>query len=105
MFVNENVLSDVALFLDKDPCKIRECNFMKSEHKTHYGQFIEANCLRRCWDECLMRSKYVDVKEEIAKFNSEHKWKKRGISINPTIFGISFFEDKFLNQAGNDYFW
>jgi len=35
----------------------------------------------------------------IEKFNSENQWRKRGISIIPTKFGMSF-EAMFMNQAG-----
>jgi xanthine dehydrogenase/oxidase len=38
-------------------------------------------------------------REAILKYNSEHKWRKRGLSIIPTKFGINFTA-KFLNQAG-----
>ena len=71
---------------------------------THYGQLIEDNCLQRCWDECLKQSCYSDAKQDISKFNAENRWKKRGISINPTIFGISFADPGFLNQAGTYVF-
>ena len=35
----------------------------------------------------------------MAKFNKENRWKKRGISVIPTKFGISFGV-AFLNQSG-----
>lgn len=45
------------------------------------------------------RSNYFEQKADVEKFNSENRWKKRGISIIPTKFGISFTA-KHLNQAG-----
>lgn len=93
------------MYLGEDPAKIRELNIYKKGQRTHYGQIIEDDCVRQCWDECLKQSKYHDIKEEILKFNAENKWKKRGISINPTMFGISFFEAKFMNQAGMKYWF
>lgn len=35
----------------------------------------------------------------IDKFNREHRWRKRGIAMVPTKFGIAFTA-LFLNQAG-----
>ena len=40
-----------------------------------------------------------DNQKNIEKFNSENRWRKRGISCIPTKFGISFTA-KHLNQAG-----
>ena len=36
---------------------------------------------------------------EIEKYNKENKWKKRGLAVIPTMFGIGFGL-KFLNQGG-----
>jgi len=55
--------------------------------------------VNRCWDEVKTRSNYYKEVERIEKFNSENRWKKRGISLIPTKFGLSFTA-KFLNQAG-----
>jgi xanthine dehydrogenase/oxidase len=38
-------------------------------------------------------------RQEVDRFNSTHRWKKRGLSLIPTKFGISFTA-LFLNQAG-----
>ena len=38
-------------------------------------------------------------RDKVAKFNSENKWKKRGIAMIPTKFGIAFTAPH-LNQAG-----
>ena len=38
-------------------------------------------------------------KKEIEKYNKENKWKKRGLAVIPTMFGIAFGL-KFLNQGG-----
>lgn len=38
-------------------------------------------------------------REGIAKFNSENKWVKRGLSLIPTKFGIAFTA-KYMNQGG-----
>ena len=100
MLVNENALTAVATFLGKDPAEVREINLFKSGDTTHYGHLIDNDCLRQCWDGCLKQSNYFEARQEISKFNAENKWKKRGISINPTMFGVGFFEAKGMNQAG-----
>jgi xanthine dehydrogenase/oxidase len=42
---------------------------------------------------------YESRRQAVDEFNSTHKWKKRGLSLIPTKFGISFTA-LFLNQAG-----
>lgn len=44
-------------------------------------------------------SKFLECRAEIDKFNSRNKWRKRGIAMVPTKFGIAFTA-LFLNQAG-----
>jgi xanthine dehydrogenase/oxidase len=42
---------------------------------------------------------YDSRRAAVEKFNSEHKWRKRGIAMIPTKFGISFATALHLNQA------
>nr|CAD7263587.1 unnamed protein product [Timema shepardi] len=99
MFFGENMIRDVASFLSKDPLEIAELNLLKEGEKTHYNQAI-VNCpLQRCWDECLLRANFARRKVEVDNFNRQNRWKKRGLSVVPTMFGISFTA-LFLNQAG-----
>jgi len=71
----------------------------KEGDKTHYGQTLDYCTVNRCWDECLKSSRYEERKEEVEEFNLNNRYKKRGISIVPTKFGIAFTA-LFLNQAG-----
>eukprot|EP00794_Sanderia_malayensis_P018318 gene18318-biopygen12265 len=99
MMVGENMMNNVALFLGKEVENVRQKNLLSQGQLTHYNQEIESETLINCWNECLKQSSFYQVKEEVKKFNAENKWKKRGISIIPTKYGISFAE-VFLNQAG-----
>jgi xanthine dehydrogenase/oxidase len=45
------------------------------------------------------QSNFHQEKQNVEAFNAQNRWKKRGISIVPTKFGISF-TGLFLNQAG-----
>ena len=101
MMIAENWITDIAIILDKDPSVIREKNLFREGNMTHYTQVVENDALERCWKECLAQSKYLEVKEELKKFNEENKWKKKGIAIIPTMFGISFTAP-YLNQAGKN---
>ena len=100
MMIAENWINDVALTLGKDPAEVREGNLFMKGDRTHYNQEIEDETLQRCWQSCLEQSQYWKVRDEISKFNSENRWKKRGVSVIPTMFGISYTA-LFLNQAGD----
>ena len=38
-------------------------------------------------------------RQAIVEFNETHRWKKRGMAVIPTMYGINF-PVKYLNQAG-----
>ncbi|XP_060084653.1 xanthine dehydrogenase/oxidase-like [Ylistrum balloti] len=98
-FVSETYIADIAAALDMSPIKVREVNMYSEGDLTHFNQKLENCNIRRCWDECLQSSEANHRCCEVAIFNSENRWKKRGISVIPVKFGISFTA-KFMNQAG-----
>ncbi|XP_038214849.1 xanthine dehydrogenase [Zerene cesonia] len=99
MFGGENMISDIAYKLGKDPIEIRKINLYKESDITPYKQTLTHCTLQKCWDECVEKSNLAQRKQEAEKFNKQHRWRKRGLSIVPTKFGIAFTE-KFLNQSG-----
>ncbi|CAK8681931.1 unnamed protein product [Clavelina lepadiformis] len=66
---------------------------------THFGQKLENFLAGKCWHECLQRAMFDKRKAEIDIYNTNSRWRKRGISCIPTKFGISFYA-LHLNQAG-----
>ena len=60
---------------------------------------MENNPLDRLWSEMHARCDIDARRASVAEYNSKHRWRKRGLSIIPTKFGINFTA-KFLNQAG-----
>ncbi len=65
------------------------------------SQPVTNNPLERLWSE-IHRPNRADVatrRASVATFNAEHRWRKRGLAVVPTKFGINFTA-KFLNQAG-----
>lgn len=76
----------------------QEINFQKEGSILHYGQQIEHSTLDRLWNELKASCKFLEAREKVEQFNAHNRWKKRGISIIPTKFGISFTV-KFMNQV------
>ncbi|KAB0396072.1 hypothetical protein E2I00_020115 [Balaenoptera physalus] len=99
LFIAEHWMSDVAVTCGLPAEEVRRKNLYREGDLTHFNQRLEGFNLPRCWDECLKSSQYHDRKSEVDKFNKENCWKKRGLCIIPTKFGISFTVP-FLNQAG-----
>ncbi|CAD7676511.1 unnamed protein product [Nyctereutes procyonoides] len=99
MLIAEYWMSEVAMTCGLPAEEVRRKNMYKEGDLTHFNQKLEGFTLSRCWEECLASSQYHARKSEVDKFNEENYWKKRGLCIIPTKFGISFTLS-FLNQAG-----
>jgi xanthine dehydrogenase large subunit len=98
----ESMLDRIARFLKKDPAEVRKINFysIDSKNVTHYGQEVELNRIHTIYEQLMKSSDYKTRKDEVAKFNTENEFYKRGIAMTPVKFGISF-TTTFLNQAGS----
>ncbi|KAF3772001.1 Xanthine dehydrogenase 1 [Nymphaea thermarum] len=99
MLITENWIQRIAMELHKCSEEIREINFQHERSVTHYGQPLENCTLGRVWDELKTSSEFVKARDDVNQFNAENRWRKRGIAMVPTKFGISF-TTKFMNQAG-----
>lgn len=99
MLAGEHIIRDVARVLQKDLMEVIELNLYNDGERTHYNQEVTDCNVRKCWTECIALSDYHKRKIEVDAFNVENKWKKRGIAMVPTKFGIAFTAN-FLNQGG-----
>jgi xanthine dehydrogenase large subunit len=101
MMVIENIIDHIASLLKKDSAEIRRRNFYQKKKKniTHYNMKVEDNVIQEIFDQLLKSSNYKSRQFSIKKFNQESKYIKKGISITPVKFGISF-TTWHLNQAG-----
>lgn len=99
MLIAENWIQRIGLELKKSPEEIREINFQGEGSILHYGQQLEYCTLAQMWNELKVACDFLKVREEVDEFNLHSRWKKRGVAMIPTKFGISF-TTKFMNQAG-----
>lgn len=97
----ENIIDRIARQLKIDSSVIRRRNFYSSGEKniTHYDQKLGKNPLAAIYEEIMETAEYEKRRKDINDFNGQNKWKKRGMSLVPVKFGISF-TTSFLNQAG-----
>ncbi|PKA53604.1 Xanthine dehydrogenase [Apostasia shenzhenica] len=99
MLIAENWIQHIAMELQRSPEEIKEINFHTEGHILHYGQELRNCTLQQVWNELKTSCDFPKARETVNKFNLQNRWRKRGIAMIPTKFGISF-TTKFMNQAG-----
>lgn len=99
MFIAESYMEEVADHLGMPVEKLRAINFYKPDEITHFNQELKDWHVPLMYKQVLHESEYGERRKAIDEHNANSKWKKRGLAIIPTKFGISFTA-LFLNQAG-----
>ena len=99
MMVGESIIRDIARVLKKDYLEVMAINMIKDGDVLHYSQKMLNVNIMRCFEEVQKSSEMETRRKEVEKFNSENRWKKRGISLVNTMFGVAFGA-LHLNQAG-----
>ncbi|KAL9106418.1 MAG: hypothetical protein Q9227_008560 [Pyrenula ochraceoflavens] len=99
MFIGESMMEEVADSIGMPVEQFRQINMYKPGEKTHFKQELQDWHVPLMYQQVMQESDYMARKKEIEEFNRTHRWKKRGIALIPTKFGISFTA-LFLNQAG-----
>ncbi len=96
----ERVIEDIADALGLDPLAVRQANFYAPKGDlTPYYMEVEDSISTELVAELAETSSYAARRAEIAGFNAGSPIIKRGLSLVPVKFGISFTLT-FLNQAG-----
>ncbi|XP_064623693.1 xanthine dehydrogenase/oxidase-like [Lineus longissimus] len=95
----ENIITHIAQRLNIKQEKIREINMLYTGDVTVTDFKLDDCNIQKCYDQAKVMADYPKRLQEVEKFNSEHRYKKRGISVVPIKFSISL-KPKFLQQAG-----
>ncbi len=98
MFVIESAIWKAANKLGVPPFEIQEKNLLKEGDHFYYGQKTEHTNAIRCWEKTKELYNLAEKIDAVNRFNSENKLHKKGISLMPICFGISF-TSSFMNQA------
>lgn len=99
MFIAESYIEEVADHLGMPVDDFRKINMYQPGDRTHFHQELKDYYVPLMYKQVVEESDYERRRKEVDEFNKTHKWNKRGLSIIPTKFGISFTA-LFLNQAG-----
>jgi xanthine dehydrogenase/oxidase len=101
MYFAETLMYNIAEGMGMDVDELRLKNLYKPGEWTPFFQKIDGD-----WHVPLLlhqlkrNAEYEKRKAAIAEFNAKNRWRKRGISMIPSKFGLSFATALHLNQAG-----
>ena len=98
LFGCETVVEHVAHYLKLDPSIVRHLNLYQEGDLTHFSQPLERWNIPRILDELQISSSFLQRQKRVEEFNELHAYRKRGICLLPTKYGIAFTA-KFLHQA------
>ncbi|SNX84972.1 probable xanthine dehydrogenase [Melanopsichium pennsylvanicum] len=98
MFFTEDFVTKAAAVLGMPPEVMREMNLYKENEETHFRQKLVDWNVPTLWEQLKQSGDFEKRSKAVDDFNAKHRYKKRGIAMIPTKFGISFTAI-FLNQA------
>jgi len=98
MFVIEAAIDHAARSLNVAPDLIQRKNMMDNGDEFPYGQIVSESQAKNCWDEATDIYNVESVKKEVDWFNKQNQFYKKGWSLMPVCFGISF-TNTMMNQA------
>ncbi|HTQ70029.1 MAG TPA: xanthine dehydrogenase molybdopterin binding subunit [Acidocella sp.] len=100
MIVIERVMDHVAHELGLDPLLVRQRNFYgPGRDVTPYAMQVTDNVAPEIVAELVETSDYAKRRAAVAQWNQTHRVIKKGLSLTPVKFGISFTATH-LNQGG-----
>ncbi|CAN5534238.1 xanthine dehydrogenase molybdopterin binding subunit [soil metagenome] len=97
MFVIESAIAKAADELGVPASVIQQKNLLQNGDELSYGQKVESDA-NECWDKAISLYDYESLQKDITDFNANNEIYKKGISLMPVCFGISF-TNTMMNQA------
>eukprot|EP01126_Amoeba_proteus_P037509 TRINITY_DN3870_c0_g1_i2.p1 TRINITY_DN3870_c0_g1~~TRINITY_DN3870_c0_g1_i2.p1 ORF type:complete len:1079 (-),score=234.65 TRINITY_DN3870_c0_g1_i2:3157-6012(-) len=85
----EYAIQHVAEFLNIPPEIVRENHLYKYSQETHFRMPVNVR-FDWMWKQCMKQSRFVEKVKERDEFNRTNRYKKRGLSIVPSKFGLAF---------------
>lgn len=98
MFVIEAAIDHAAKQLGIDAMVIQQRNLLKDGSEFPYGQIVNECEAGSCWNEASSKFNIEEAKKTIATFNNQNDFIKKGLSVMPICFGISF-TNTMMNHA------
>jgi len=90
MFVIESAIAHAAAQLGIDKTEIQQRNLITKGNTFHYGQVCDSNNAQKSWEVLHNHYEVEKTKKSVDDFNKNHRFLKKGLSVMPVCFGISF---------------
>ncbi|WP_206197839.1 xanthine dehydrogenase molybdopterin binding subunit [Tenacibaculum singaporense] len=90
MFVIESAIADAADKIGINKRKIQEVNLLAENDEFSYGQIATEVQAQSSWFSAKEQYQLEQLEQEVADFNNKNDRYKKGISLMPIAFGISF---------------
>ena len=98
MFVIEAAIHHAARVIGIEATVIQEKNLLEEGSEFSYGQKTEDCEAQNCWQQAASKYNVEKIKSDIAQYNANHKYSKKGLAMMPICFGISF-TNTMMNNA------
>lgn len=89
-FVIEAAIDAAAQKLGIPASLIQEANLLEDGDEFPYGQIVAESEAKACWSQASQKYELAKLRHNINAFNAENQWMKKGLSLMPICFGISF---------------
>ncbi|MDE1207032.1 xanthine dehydrogenase molybdopterin binding subunit [Tenacibaculum larymnensis] len=90
MFVIESAIADAADKIGINKRLIQEANLLAENDEFSYGQIATEVQAQNSWFSAKEQYQFEQLEQEVADFNSKNDHYKKGVSLMPIAFGISF---------------
>lgn len=90
IFIMETIMEHVAKELVMDPTAIRTLNLYNQGQTTPVGNALKYCNIRQIVTDFMKSSSITDRQASIQTFNQANRWKKKGLSIVPMKFALSY---------------
>ncbi|MEO6520768.1 MAG: molybdopterin cofactor-binding domain-containing protein [Mucilaginibacter sp.] len=95
----ENAIDDAAFSIGMTAEEVREKNLYDRGDVTPFGQALTYCYMKQVWKYLKEKTAYDSKVKEVAEYNKQNKWRKRGLSIIPVKYG-SGYNLTLLEQSG-----
>jgi len=90
MFVIEAAIAKAANEIGITAKEIQEANLLQENDELAYGQIMTQVEAKNSWQAAISKFDYKAMLKEVASFNKKNNDFKKGLSLMPICFGISF---------------
>ena len=90
MFVIESAIAKAAHEIGVDRRKIQEANLLAENDEFSYGQIATQVEAKNSWFAAKKKFELEKLEQEVSEYNTKNQHSKKGISLMPIAFGISF---------------